>query len=338
MKFCYIDEFWKISWDELVQHTPWSGFMQSFFWADFKRRIGWDTYKIGAIEKKRLIFGAVVMKFHYSKSTNFLYVPEGPVMDFEGPASEDLFHQLMAEIDTVVDLEGKERTSHLRIEPRLFSVPKCFHRFQKAPYNMEPRDTLMIDLTATEDQILAQMKPKYRYNIKIAERENIEITVHDPSRENARQFSDIYKETVTRNKFEGKDQRYFETLFEYLGGTPHTKLFTAQLHGKVLAAALVIFWGDRATYFFGASSSAHRNKMSPYKLHWEVIRYSKQHRYSWYDLWGVAPKNASTSHGWYGLTQFKEKLGGERSTFIGAYDFIYNKKLYLEFLKESGEI
>lgn len=338
MKFCFIDHSQMPVWEHLVQQSPSSGFMQSFFWANFKRNIGWDTYKIGVLQKNKLVGGAVIMKFHFSDAINFLYVPEGPVLTMEASSAKDYFDHLMAEIDTVADLKGKERTSHIRIEPRLAAVPLYLHRFRKAPFNMEPRDTLMIDLESTEEQLLAKMKQKYRYNIKIAEREKIRVVAEDPSRENARKFSEIYKETVERNKFDGKGRPYFEILFDHLSAAQTAKLFIAKLGNQMLAAALIIFYGNRATYFFGASSNAERNKMAPYKLHWEAIRYAKQHGYRWYDLWGVAPAHADASHGWYGLTQFKEKLGGERSKFIGAYDFVYNQQLYAKFLKESEEI
>lgn len=338
ISFCHIDRKMQQTWDYLTQKNPASGFMQSFFWSEFKQRIGWDTFKVGIQEKGQLVGGAVVMKFHFSPTKNFLYIPEGPVLDYENPHSESLFHRLMSEIDTIADLEGKQLTTHLRIEPRLFTVPAYFERFSKAPYNLEPRNTRMIDLRMSEKDLLSDMKPKGRYNIKIAERENVQILVTEPSTSNVKSFMKIYKETTARNTFEGKDTAYFKLLFEHLKNTNNGKLFAAYYKDELLAAALIVLHGDRATYFFGASSNSKRNKMAPYKLHWEIINHLKKNGYRWYDFWGVTPKDAPPSHGWHGLSRFKEKFGGQVFNFIGAYDFVYNKKLYMEFLKESKEM
>lgn len=326
------------AWDDLTQKNPASGFLQSFFWSEFKQHGGWETFKIGIQENGDLVGGAVVMKVHFAPSKNFLYIPEGPVLDYKRDDASTLFHELIAEIATIADLKGKELTTHLRIEPRLSAVPLFFESFSKAPYNFEPRNTRMIDLHMSAADLLSRMKPKGRYNIKIAERENIRVSVTDPSVSQVKSFMKIYEETTRRNAFEGKNGGYFEVLFKHLKSTGNGKFFTASYEDELLAAALVILHGDRATYFFGASSTTKRNKMAPYKLHWEIIRDLKENGYRWYDLWGVTPKDAPPSHDWHGLSRFKEKLGGEVFNFIGAYDLVYNAKLYREFLRESKEV
>lgn len=336
MEFKYIGEDLRDQWEALVKANSASGFMQSFFWADLKRRTGWETFKIGVFEDKKLVGGAVILKFHFSKTKNFLYIPEGPVLPYESPKAGDYFHGLMSEVDVIANLKEEERSTHIRIDPRLDRVPEFFNKFEKAPYNMEPKNTLMVDLSEGETEILAQMKPKGRYNIKVAEKVGIEVT-QDDSRKAVEEFVKIYKETVARKKFSAKKDYYFDFLVDSLAHSGSGTVFSAKYKGKTLASAVVIFYGDRATYFFGASSNTEREKMAPSKLHWEIIRYAKAKNCQWYDFWGIAPDNADPSHDWYGFTQFKKKFGGKKFTFIGAYDFIYNKKLYEDFLVESGE-
>lgn len=335
---CYISEDLRDEWEALVKGRFSSGFLQSFFWSEFKRKVGWQTYKIGFLHKEKLIAGAVINKFQFSKNKNFIYLAEGPVMDFEDTHAEETFHLLMSEIDNVVDLKGENLTTHVRIDPRISIAPSYFNRFHKAPFNMEPRNTLMIDLSKSEEEILKNMKQKGRYNIKIAVREGVEIRVASPSEAEVLNFADVYSQTVSRKKFDGKDKKYFEILFGHLKDLNNTKLFFASYKGKILASAIVIYYGDRATYFFGGTSSAHREKMAPYLLHWHIIQDAKKAGMRWYDFWGVSPRDADSSHGWYGFTQFKEKFGGIRFDFIGAYDFVYNEKLYGEFLRESEEM
>ena len=311
--------------------------MQSFFWTDFKRQTGWDTYKIGVFEGDVLVGGTVAYKFDFSKTKNFIYIPGGPVLPYEDDKAEEYFHGLMGELDSVVDLKGDQRTTHVRIEPRCAKEPTFFSKFRKAPYNMEPRNTMMLDLSKSKEELLSQMKPKGRYNIKVAERSNVQVMIDD-SEVGIQDFLKLYETTTDRNKFEGKDDRYFYNLITHLFKSEQGHLFFAVVDQKVVATALVVFYGDRATYFFGASANEDREKMAPYKLHWEIALFAKQQGYKWYDFWGVAPLDADSSHGWHGLSQFKRKFGGEEFEFVGAYDFVYNPKLYREFLEESKEI
>ena len=202
---------------------------------------------------------------------------------------------------------------------------------------MEPRNTLMIDLTQTEKEILNQMKPKGRYNIKMAERHGVTVKI-DTSKKAIDTFFLLHQQTAERNKFKGKSRHHFEHLIPLLQKTKHGAVFFAEMQGIPLACALMIFYGDRATYLFGGSSDEHRGKMAPYLLHWEVMRYSKKQGFKWYDLWGISPEKQREKHEWYGLTQFKKKFGGKPFHFIGAYDFVYNQKRYREFIKESKEV
>jgi lipid II:glycine glycyltransferase (peptidoglycan interpeptide bridge formation enzyme) len=77
--------------------------------------------------------------------------------------------------------------------------------------------------------------------------------------------------------------------------------------------------------------------MAPYLLHWEIMRYAKQQGYNWYDFYGITPAT-SPHHSWAGFTILKKKFGGEEFSSIGAYDFVYNKEIYQEYLKESDEV
>src|SRR5437764_601769 len=116
MQFDYIDEALRKEWKDLVKSNPASGYMQSFFWTEFQNMLGWTSYKIGIFDDKKLVGGAIVSKFPFSKNTNILFIPEGPVLPYHLSECEELFHALMAEVDKVADLKGNVLTSHLRIE------------------------------------------------------------------------------------------------------------------------------------------------------------------------------------------------------------------------------
>ena len=321
----------KAEWEALVKATPSSGFMQSFFWAEFRNLLGWETYKIGIEESGKLIGGAIVAKYSHYPYGNFLSIAEGPIIPYESPQAEQLFHQFIAEVDSLANLTGDHKSSHLSIEPKLQTVPSYFSRFEKAPTDQQPFRTLLIDLTVGEKEILTQMKPKGRYNIGIAQKRGV-VVVEKKIQEGMADFVSLYHEFVDRMKIEQKDDAYFTCLSSVLQKENNASIYHALYQGKILASAIVIDYGAMTTYLFGASSDAYPSVMAPYLLHWEIIRAAKKRCQQVYDFYSLVPDKNDTTHPWYGYSQFKQKFGGEIKQYIGAYDFIYNKELYKKYL------
>ena len=328
MELKYIDESLKKQWDDLVKNNPASGYMQSFWWADVQNLLGWETYKIGIFNREKLLGGAIIAKYNHFKNKSILYIGEGPVLPYEEPVAEEMFKLLMSQIDTIAEFDGSHPTSHISIEPKLLQVPAFFSRFQRAQSDRQPLSTLMIDLQLSEEEILKQMKPKGRYNIKISQKNGVVISRIPPSR-GFSDFLKLYLPFVKRSGFDGKDRDYFERLNYILSEEGGGEYFFASYKGKVLAVALVIYFGNTATYLFGASSDENRQVMAPYGLHGEIIRFAKKSGYHWYDWYGISPGENTTQHPWDGFSVFKKKFGGKQVNYIGAYDFIYNKNLYL---------
>lgn len=326
-KLKYIDQSLQKQWEDLVKKNPASGYMQSFWWADFQNLLGWDTYKIGIFNREKLLGGAVIAKYSHYKNKSILYIGEGPILPYSEPEAENMFILLMNQIDTIAEFDGSHPTSHISIEPKLYKVPAFFSRLKKAPTDRQPRSTLMIDLQKSEEEILKQMKLKGRYNIKIAQKYNVEIS-HTNPQEGERDFLKLYLPFVKRNGFDGKDEDYFERLNYVLEEVGGGEYFFAKYKDQIVAAALVIYYGKAATFLFGASSDMHKQTMSSYALHWEIMKHAKQSGYKWYDWYGISPGENTAAHPWDGFTAFKKKFGGEQVDYIGAYDFIYNKNLY----------
>jgi len=321
-------------WEKLAGNSSAGGFHQSFNWAAFKRADGWDTYKIGLFnDEDELVGGAVLLQFHFNSTrTNFLYIPEGPILDY---SNEDNLNEQWRVLETailsIVDASKSAKTTHIRIEPRISECPEWFlSKFRKAPLNLQPKHTLVVDISTSEDEILAQMKQKGRYNIRLAGKKGVSISqVSEVSDKDRKRFFELYSQTFNRNEFEGKEEDLFINLMPNCKDI--SKLFFAEYEGKTLATAYVIYFGGRATYLYGASSNENREVMAPYLLHWEIMKDAKASGYKEYDFWGIAPESAP-DHKWQGITSFKKKFGGTQPSFIGAYDYIIQKDLYEAFL------
>ena len=330
MQLKYIDASRKKEWEDLVKANPTSGFMQSFFWAEFKKLIGWEIFKIGIFgNNNKLLGGAIVAKYSHFKNKSFIYIPQGPVLPYSKKSSEKMFHKLISEIDNIASLNKGKLTSHLTIEPNLETLPSYFSRFKKAKYDQQPLKTLIIDLTLSKKEILQQMKAKGRYNIKVAQKHNVKVTTTSLSK-GLKDFLKVYKTFVKKEKFEGKDKSYFEALAYVLPNKENAQFYFAKYQSQVLSVALVLYFGDTATFLFGASLAKHTNTMSPYLLQWEIIKRAKSLGYKYYDLYSLSPIE-DINHPWYGFSVFKKKFGGKEVSYIGAYDFIYNRKLYKDY-------
>ncbi len=335
MKLIYIDESRREEWELLTKTNPASGYMQSFWWTEFKNLLGWQSYKIGIEEKNKLIGGAIVSKYMHYKERNTIEITEGPVLPYNNPEkAKRVFHMLISEIDTVADLTGENRTSHLSIEPKLTSIPPYFSRFRKAPVDQLPLRTLLIDLHKSEDELLREMKPKCRYNIKVATKYDVQIT-RTTLADGIGDFLALYTPFVKRAGFDGKREDYFLCLADLLPNPRDASIYFATHEGDILSAAIVIYYGDTTTFLYGASSREKKYMMAPYHLHWEIIRDAKKRGMAWYDFYGLAPGEYTETHPWQGFSVFKRKFGGVEVNYIGGFDFVYNEVLYARHLLED---
>lgn len=192
-----------------------------------------------------------------------------------------------------------------------------------------PSNTIIIDLCKTEKEILAQMKPKTRYNINLAERKGVEVRTCSINDLNI--WYSLYLETAQRNKLYINDISYFHSVFatkmEDDTLPVHVKLLIAYADHEPLAAMFLLVSSHRATYLYGASSSHHRYLMPTYALQWRAIQIAKSYGCTEYDMFGIAP-NAEPSHPMYGLYRFKMGFGGGIYHQMGCWDYPLRQEEY----------
>ena len=321
------------AWDRFVAATPAAGFMQSSWWAEFRTRSEFGHFATILRAEGAVVGGAVVLTYEYEPGYAFYYMPEGPVL--AGDENDgDIFAAVLAE--ATARREGVSPcVSHLRIEPRWEQLPEYAQGFLPIPRGRdiytEPRNTLCVDLRPPERTILAQMKPKGRYNIGIAMRHGVAV-VEDASPTGLQDFLGIYEATTDRHSLSAKPASYFEDLVEAVRDRGCGSLFFAEHEGTRLATALVIFFGARATYFFGGSLGERRHVMAPYLLHFEIMRLAKSRGCTWYDFWGVAPED-EPDHPWQNISVFKRKFGGREVRLVPTLDYVFDKAAYARYLE-----
>lgn len=264
------------------------------------------------------------------------YIPEGPVLPSDEPIASEVFGAVLEAIENERKTD-RQTVSHLRIEPRWQHLPDFASRFRSPEFKdrfMEPRNTLCINLRPSEEAILAQMKPKGRYNIHVAQRHGVSV-VEDPSDRGLADFLTIYNEMTVRQEIPAKPPDYFQTLVHLLVSLKKGSVFFAEYQGARLATAVVVYFGRRATYFFGGSLDRDRQIMASYLLHFEIMRRAKAIGHDWYDLWGIAPEN-EPDHPWQNITVFKRKFGGLTLSLVPTLDYLYDPAAYEQYIATEG--
>jgi lipid II:glycine glycyltransferase (peptidoglycan interpeptide bridge formation enzyme) len=203
---------------------------------------------------------------------------------------------------------------------------------KKSTVDMQPREILLLDILKSEGDILAGMKQKTRYNIKLAEKKGVKI--YDSREEKyIEEFLRLVKIMSQRDKITSHPDAYYRKMFEIIP-SEILKLYVAEYEGKIIAANLVLFFGKTATYMHGASDNEHRSVMAPYLLQWQQILEATKAGCERYDFGGV--KTCNTKHetcnknSWQGITKFKTGFSPEAETtkFPGCYDILLKPARY----------
>lgn len=301
-------------------------FLQSEEWRKFQESTGKRTSKVSSDE-----FWANIIEHKLPIVGKYFYIPKGPVVGIRN-------HETRI-INELIGLAKKESAGWIRIEPAdeeiLAKIKRTLcilghkvSKIKKAPHDMQPREILVIDIMKPEEQLLNEMKPKTRYNMRLAEKKGVKILSESRAlgKQYFEEFLRLIKITCKRDGIVPHPENYYRKMVEIIP-EDNLKLYAAEYQGKIIAANLVIFYGNTATYLHGASDNEHRNVMAPYLLQWRQIQDAKKAGYTKYNFGGVKTNSHSS---WAGITKFKTGFSPNTKTteFPGSYDIIINSFKY----------
>ncbi len=316
------------AWDEFVSASPHGHLLQSWAWGELKGRFGWAPLRLAVSDDGGLVAVAQVLlrRLPYRK---LAYVPRGPVF---GPEGEEAAQTLLDALHRAARRQG---AMALKVEPAWLDGAEAAdwwtgHGFRASPQTIQPRRTIVVDLRPSEEAILGQMKPKWRYNVRLAERK--EVSVRQGTAADLGAFNALMRETGARDGFGVHAPAYYEAAFDLFSPTGHVALFLAEHRGEPVAGLMAFAFGRQAIYMYGASSNRERQRMPNHLLQWEAMRWAKARGCTSYDLWGVADTDpGSPSAGLGGVERFKAGFGGEAVRYAGAFDHAYSPLVYRAF-------
>ncbi len=319
--------------DTFVDSQPRSQFLQSWAWGQFQRWVGRDVRRFGFFDGKNMVGAASVLIHRLPFRYCYWYVPRGPIVKIKDQSEKINIEEI---IEKIVKRAREAGALFVRMGPPYSETASEVSDPRKVK-STQPQDTLYLDLSLSEDELLAQMHEKTRYNIRLAEKKG--VTIRKSSQADLSHFWRINQETTVRDQFQSHGRSYYETMFARL--PEHmVHLYLAEFEGQVIAANIVIHFGDTATYLHGASSNTSRNAMAPHLLQWEQMLDAKKAGFRWYDFWGIAASQTAVgqiavspsviglkhradqrtaeNHPWAGITRFKKGFGGEEVHFAAT--------------------
>jgi peptidoglycan pentaglycine glycine transferase (the first glycine) len=310
-------------WNQWIASYPEAHLLQQGEWGELKADFGWSPVRIvSGSAGAQVLFRSLPLGF------SLAYIPKGPVGDD--------WHQLWPEVDTLC---RKRRAVFLKVEPDVWegeieAVAQLHgYGFHLSTHDLQPPRTAVVKIGPDEDAVLAQMKQKTRYNIRLAGRKEV---VAQPS-DDLEAFSAMMAVTGERDAFGVHTPAYYRRAYELFHPAGMCELFIASYQGRPLAGIMVFAAGKRAWYLYGASTNQERNRMPTYLVQWEAIRWAKARSCTTYDLWGIPDVDEATlesqfserSDGLWGVYRFKRGFGGEIRRSVGAWDKVYNQAAYL---------
>jgi lipid II:glycine glycyltransferase (peptidoglycan interpeptide bridge formation enzyme) len=310
---------------------PAPNLLQSGFWAAFKESFGWKSLSFMihcTAAGHAMDVPLIVLCRPLAAGYHLAYIPHGPSPSAPLPGKPcDCLRVLVKALKPFLPA----KTLFIRFDVPWgttgeFNFPEALCRpLKKAAYDVQPPDTVIIDLQPSEEELLAGMKTKTRYNTRLAEKKG--VRVFEAAADQLPLWYALYRETAERDGISIHEQEYYEGLFRLAGGggayageKPKLHLLFARAEGKTLAGIILAVFAARAYYLYGASGNELRNYMAPYALQWEAMKLAKREGAASYDLFGIPPNN-DPNHAMYGLYRFKTGFGGEILHRPGSYDY-----------------
>ena len=314
-------------WNDFVASSVCCNITQSYEWGELAVHLHAEPLRVGVLDDEGRLCAAMLILISRAPviQQTYFYAPRGPVIDDpDSPALTVLLNFVKAEA-------RRHRAFMLKVEP---SVPDgdvqwltalARHGFRRNPYAMHIRHEWVLDIRPDEQALLAAMKEKWRYNIRLASRKGIVVRRGDLS--DIDTFYSLYEVTSARDQFFIHDKAHYADVLRLYGQDDRAVLFLAEYQGKAVAGTIVLRLGHWSWYMYGASSNEERERMPNHLLQWTGIRWAREHGCWYYNFRGI-PDVLEEGQELWGVYVFKRGFGGFPLRSLETHDLVYQPLIY----------
>jgi len=330
------------AWEQALGKLPNPHPLQSWTWGAFKSRWGWQALSslmTIAESSWEPLAAAMILKRPLPRTPFcILYVPRGPILNYN---DRDLRQQVLAQLEKIA---RRERAIFIKIDPEVVQawgedeealrpspiggpfVKELQQRgWRFSNDQIQFRNTVELPLELDEEDLLAAMHSKTRYNIRLAARKGITVRSGGPA--DFALIGEMYRETAARDGFAIRPLDYYLDIWNAFYKNGMAQPLLAEFEGQAIAAVVLVRYGRRVIYMYGASTDQERQRMPNHLLQWEAIRWAKAQGAAVYDFWG-APDHFDETDRMWGVWRFKKGFNGQVVRHIGAWDYPTRPVLY----------
>ncbi len=309
-------------WEQAITNFKEANFLQSWNWGVFHENLGKTVLRLLFLDADQVV-GLALLVVEKAKRGNYITIAGGPIMDWQ---NQELFEYVFGQIKTVA---GEQKVDFIRFRPQVLDTLELREKVARAGARLSQMHltadlTLQLDLTLTEEELLAQMRKNHRSSIRKAK--ELGITVEQTNNpEEIKAFYDHQVTLATRHGFVPFSYDFLHEQFKAFAQDNQVLLFHSYYEGKLLASAFIIFYNGEAVYHYGISTDDNAKLPGSYACQWAAILEAKNRGCAQYNFWGIAPEGA-VNHRFAGVTLFKTGFGGANIEYLHAHDIPLSAK------------
>ncbi len=331
MEACIITD--RQQWNDFVSAAEGCNITQSFEWGELGPYLAAHTLRVGVLDDAGTLCAAILLIITSAPLIRrpYFYAPRGPVID--DPTSPALTVLL-----NFVKVEARKQGAFmLKVEPGADDEDANWldalqrHGFRANPYAVHIRNEWVLNIQPDEKEILAGMKEKWRYNIRLAGRKGVTIRQGE-GQADLDKFYQIYETTSERDEFFIHSKAFYEEIMRLYGQDERFALFLAEYQGQPIAGIIVLRYGHWSWYMYGASSNEQRNLMPNHLLQWHGMQWAKAHDCWYYNFRGI-PEILEEGQELWGVYVFKRGFGGYAIRALETHDLVYQPIVYNVYMR-----
>lgn len=327
------------TWNNTLRQLPYAHILQSWEWGEFKHNTtGWQPQRL-AFERNGDVVAMASLGVRQIGPFKVMYISKGPALDYN---DTELFDQVITTLEhrakeynavwlkldpDVILATGLPNTDEDKITTTGLDITEVLlkHGWTFSDSQVQFRNTISIDLTQSEDDILMAMSGNTRRKVRTAQKKD--VTIRSATSTDLEILYELYQQTGERDAFLIRPFDYYKQAWQQFMDADLAHALIAEYDGQPIAHVILFHFGQKCWYFYGASSNKERNRMPNYALQWEAMKWAKAQGYTIYDMWG-APDIFEEHDSMWGVYMFKQGFRGTVVRHIGAWDYAPNKLLY----------